>query len=130
MKFTVFVLVQLPPFESVIVSVKVSEPFPFIVVDLFVVFLSTPESEYTVVFPAFNVIFTVLGVIIGKKIYGLRRKQKANELNDDFEYVSASEVTKGGNQENAITGNIRNNNFSINAPVSNYKSIEMNTNLY
>jgi hypothetical protein len=75
-------------------------------------------------------IFTVLGVIIGKKLYGMRRKQKANELVDDFEYLSASEIKKGINQENAITGNSRNNNFSINAQVSNYKSIEMNTNLY
>ena len=74
-------------------------------------------------------IFTILGIIIGKKIYGLRRKQKANELNDDFEYISASEITKG-NQENNISGNSRNNNFSINNPVSNYKSIEMNTKLY
>jgi len=75
-------------------------------------------------------IFTVLGVIIGKKIYGLRRKQKANELIDDFEYVSSSNLTKGGNNDNSIIGNNRNNNFSINAQVSNYKSIEMNTKLY
>lgn len=59
MKLTVFVLVQFPPFESVIISVKLVEPFPFIVVVLFVVFLSTPESEYKVVSPAFNVILTV-----------------------------------------------------------------------
>ena len=61
------------------------------------------------------VIFTVLGVILGKKIYGLRRKQKANELNDDFEYISAAKLTK----------DIKKTSFS------NYKSIEMNTsNLY
>ena len=76
------------------------------------------------------VIFTVLGVIIGKKIYGLRRKQKANELVDDFEYLSASEIKRKGNKDNTIAGNNRINNFSINAPVSNYKSIEMNTKLY
>ena len=76
-------------------------------------------------------IFTVLGVIIGKKIYGLRRKQKANELVDDFEYLSASEITRKGNKDNTIAGNSRSNNFSINAPpVTNYKSIEMNTKLY
>ena len=67
------------------------------------------------------IIFTVLGIIIGKKIYGLRRKQKAFELDDNFEYISAIDNKK--NKINDINNNISNT-------VSNYKTIEMNTKLY
>ena len=31
-------------------------------------------------------IFVVLGIILGKKIYGLKRKKRANEMDDDYEY--------------------------------------------
>ena len=72
-------------------------------------------------------IFTVLGIIIGKKIYGMKRKQKANELMDDFEYTSSKDINK--NNGNKISDVNSNNNF-INSTVSNYKTIEMNTNLY
>ncbi len=75
------------------------------------------------------IIFTILGVIIGKKIYGLKRKQKANELNDDFEYISAADLTRGKKSTNNINDINRKNNFSINDSVSSYKSIEMNTKL-
>ena len=75
------------------------------------------------------IIFTVLGVIIGKKIYGLKRKQKANELNDEFEYISAGELNKE-KRTNNINDINRNNNFIINNSVSGYKSIEMNTQFY
>ena len=69
------------------------------------------------------IIFTILGVVIGKKIYGLKRKQKANELTDDFEYISNSDIQI--NKTNDI-----NNINNINNTVSNYKSIEMNSKLY
>lgn len=75
------------------------------------------------------IIFTILGIIIGKKIYGLKRKQKANELNDDFEYISAADLTRGKKSTNSISDINRKNNFSINDSVSNYQSIEMNTKL-
>jgi hypothetical protein len=75
------------------------------------------------------IVFTILGIIIGKKIYGLKRKQKANELTDDFEYVSAADINKG-KSTNSINDIKRNNNFDINKTVSSYKSIEMNTKLY
>ena len=65
-------------------------------------------------------IFTILGIIIGKKIYGLKRKQKANELIDDFEYIPE--------RKNIINDINKNGNFSISN--SNYKTIEMNSNLY
>lgn len=74
-----------------------------------------------------SIAFTILGIIIGKKIYGLKRKQKANELMDDFEYVSSKD--KNNNPENKINDINSKNNF-INSTVSNYKTIEMNTNLY
>ena len=75
------------------------------------------------------IVFTILGIIIGKKIYGLKRKQKANELTDDFEYVSAADINKG-KSTNSINDIKRNNNFDINKTVSSYKSIEMNSKLY
>ena len=31
-------------------------------------------------------IFVVVGIILGKKIYGLKRKKRANEMDDDYEY--------------------------------------------
>ena len=74
-----------------------------------------------------SIAFTILGIIIGKKIYGLKRKQKANELMDDFEYISSKD--KNNNPENKINDINSKNNF-INSTVSNYKTIEMNTNLY
>ena len=34
-------------------------------------------------------IFAVLGVVVGKILFGLKRKKRANELNDDdFDYIS------------------------------------------
>jgi len=59
----------------------------------------------------------------------LKRKQKANELNDDFEYISAADLTRGKKSTNNINDINRKNNFSINDSVSSYKSIEMNTKL-
>ena len=35
-----------------------------------------------------SIILIVLGIIIGKKIYGIKRKKRANELLDDYEYNS------------------------------------------
>lgn len=71
------------------------------------------------------IIFTILGIIIGKKLYGLKRKQKANELIDDFDYISSAERNNSSN--NDIN---KNNNYSIKNSVSSYKTIEMNTKLY
>ena len=31
-------------------------------------------------------IFVVVGIILGKRIYGLKRKKRANEMDDDYEY--------------------------------------------
>ena len=93
-----------------------------------------PKRNFTQCWLVFTIIilciiFTVLGVIIGKKIYGLKRKQKANELNDEFEYISAGELNKE-KRTNNINDINRNNNFIINNSVSGYKSIEMNTQFY
>ena len=41
------------------------------------------------------VIFAVLGIILGKKLYGLKRKKRANEMNDDdYEYFSENKKDK------------------------------------
>ena len=41
------------------------------------------------------VIFAVLGIILGKKLYGLKRKKRANEMNDDdYEYFSENKKEK------------------------------------
>lgn len=38
------------------------------------------------------IIFAILGVILGKKIYGLKRKKRANEMaDDDYEYFSENQ---------------------------------------
>jgi hypothetical protein len=41
------------------------------------------------------IIFSVLGIIVGKKLYGLKRKKRANEMNDDdYEYFSENKKDK------------------------------------
>ena len=57
----------------------------------------------------------ILGIHIGKIIYGIRRKQRANELSDNYDYIS--------------TENNKNLKFDINDKDINYNysnpSIEM-----
>ena len=46
-------------------------------------------------------IFVVLGLILGKKLYGLKRKKRANEMEDDYEYFEGkikSDNDNGGNK--------------------------------
>ena len=57
------------------------------------------------------VIFTLMGIILGKKIYGIKRKKKANELIDDFEYISSGD-------KNNINDINKNNDFSTNNSVN------------
>ena len=46
------------------------------------------------------IIFSVLGIIIGKKLYGLKRKKRANEMNDDdYEYFSEDKKDKDNANE-------------------------------
>ena len=47
----------------------------------------------------------VLGVLLGKKIYGLKRKKRANEmLDDDYEYFSENQEKKEDeNNKNELT---------------------------
>ena len=47
------------------------------------------------------IIFSVLGIIVGKKLYGLKRKKRANEMNDD-DYEYFSENTKDKDKDNAV----------------------------
>jgi hypothetical protein len=53
------------------------------------------------------IIFAVLGIIIGKKLYGMKRKKRANEMNDDdYEYFSESKKeNENENNENYLTKN-------------------------
>ena len=47
------------------------------------------------------IIFAILGIIIGKKLYGIKRKKRANEMNDDdYEYFTENKK----NNENEHKG--------------------------
>ena len=47
------------------------------------------------------IIFGILGIIIGKKLYGMKRKKRANEMNDDdYEYFSENKKDKDTENEN------------------------------
>ena len=47
------------------------------------------------------IIFAILGIIIGKKLYGMKRKKRANEMNDDdYEYFSENKKEKEKENEN------------------------------
>ena len=50
----------------------------------------------------------ILGIILGKKIYGLKRKIRANEMDDDYEYF------EGKNIKEVDNGVIINNYKTIN----------------
>ena len=41
---------------------------------------------YIIIIIILIVIFVVVGIFLGKKIYGLKRKKRANEMDDDYEY--------------------------------------------
>ena len=55
-----------------------------------------PKKEKIIIF---SFVLIILGIIIGKKIYGIRRKNRANELIDNYEYYS-NENNKDINKEN------------------------------
>ena len=57
------------------------------------------------------IIFSVLGIIVGKKLYGLKRKKRANEMNDD-DYEYFSENTKDKDKNIAVESG---NNYIRNA---------------
>ena len=41
----------------------------------------------------------VVGIILGKKIYGLKRKKRANEMEDDYEYFEGKIKVDNENEE-------------------------------
>jgi hypothetical protein len=56
---------------------------------------------YTMLIIILIAIFVVVGIILGKKIYGLKRKKRANEMEDDYEYFEGKIKTdneNGGNK--------------------------------
>ena len=51
------------------------------------------------------IICAILGIIIGKKLYGMKRKKRANEMtDDDYEYFSEKDK-KGENETNKDNNN-------------------------
>ena len=57
-----------------------------------------------------------IGFIIGKKIYKIKRKVRANELNDNYEYINESnlkDVNNKHNISNEVIGHEEGKNFSI-----------------
>ena len=55
---------------------------------------------YTMLIIILIAIFVVVGIILGKKIYGLKRKKRANEMEDDYEYFGGKIKTDNENGEN------------------------------
>lgn len=53
-------------------------------------------------------IFIILGVILGEKIYGLKRKIRANEMDDDYEYFEGKDTKEIDNGRVQNTDNIIN----------------------
>ena len=52
------------------------------------------------------IIFAIFGIIIGKKLYGIRRKKRANEMNDDdYEYFSENKKEQDNENEEENNGN-------------------------
>ena len=43
-------------------------------------------AVYIILIIVLIAIFVILGIFLGKKIYGLKRKIRANEMDDDYEY--------------------------------------------
>ena len=45
-----------------------------------------------------SIILVILGIIIGKILYGISRKKRANELIDNYEYISDNIINKDINK--------------------------------
>ena len=56
-----------------------------------------------------SLLLILLGFILGKMIYGLKRKKRANELADDYDYVS-NENDKGKDKEEYFNNDYKNSN--------------------
>ena len=56
-----------------------------------------------------SLLLILLGFILGKMIYGLKRKKRANELTDDYDYVS-NENNKGKDKEEYFSNDYKNSN--------------------
>jgi len=47
----------------------------------------------------------ILGIIVGKKIYGIKKSKKAYELNDDYEYLAKDKNEEDGENKNNFCKN-------------------------
>ena len=56
-----------------------------------------------------SIFLVILGIIIGKILYGFHRKKRANELIDTYEYISDNNLNKDINQNNK--SNINNKTY-------------------
>lgn len=65
--------------------------------------LSSTVIKILIIIPI-CILINVVGVLIGKKIYGERKKKRANEMNDEYEYL-----TDDARQTKNETGNNQNN---------------------
>ena len=54
---------------------------------------------YTIIIIVLIAVFVVVGIILGKKIYGLKRKKRANEMEDDYEYFEGKIKVDNENEE-------------------------------
>ena len=75
---------------------------------------TTESKDYSFIFKiiliiALSLLLILLGFILGKMIYGLKRKKRANELVDDYDYIS-NENDKGKDNEEYFNNDYKNNN--------------------
>ena len=47
-------------------------------------------------------VFVVSGIFLGKKIFGLKRKKRANEMEDDYEYFEGKIKSDYGSEDNKV----------------------------
>ena len=65
-------------------------------------FLSSLFTKIVIILICVSILI-VIGIFLGKKLYGLKRKQRANELDEDFEYKE--KIDNGGNKEDLLNIN-------------------------
>ena len=69
---------------------------------------------FLIIFFSFCLIF--IGFYLGKKIYQMKRKTRANELDDNYEYINENNNKKDVNDKKfneLISGNINERSTSI-----------------
>ena len=70
------------------------------------------KAFLTVIVIILSIILVILGIIIGKTLYGISRKTRANELIDNYEYISDNIINKDINKNIKYNINDKKNEYS------------------